>query len=123
MARLLLLFKAVRREFVVMLFALVHRRTPKAFRGAIALALLYFISPIDIVPDAIPVAGMLDDMVIVPAALGIIMKLLPPEVQSDCEYRARHYGKYVPIIGVIATLLLLAWTVLIVYGLYRLVFT
>jgi uncharacterized membrane protein YkvA (DUF1232 family) len=123
MNRLFMIFRLIRKDIVVMLFALINRRTPKVFRLAILAAILYFVSPVDIVPDAIPAAGLADDAVIVPAILAGLRQLLPPEVLEDCEHSAGHYGKFLPMVVVIATILLLLWTFLVVYGIYKLLFT
>jgi uncharacterized membrane protein YkvA (DUF1232 family) len=123
MNRLFMIFRMIRKDIVVMLFALINRRTPKAFRLAILAAIIYFVSPIDIVPDAIPAAGLVDDAVIVPAILAGLRQLLPPDVLEDCEHSASHYGKFLPMVVVIATILLLLWTFLVVYGIYKLLFT
>ncbi|WP_159446768.1 YkvA family protein [Anaerovibrio lipolyticus] len=123
MNRLFMIFRLIRKDIVVMLFALINRRTPKVFRLAILAAILYFVSPVDIVPDAIPAAGLVDDAVIVPAILAGLRQLLPPEVLEDCEHSAGHYGKFLPMVVVIATILLLLWTFLVVYGIYKLLFT
>lgn len=122
MNRLFMIFRLIRKDIVVMLFALINRRTPKVFRLAILAAILYFVSPVDIVPDAIPAAGLVDDAVIVPAILAGLRQLLPPEVLEDCEHSAGHYGKFLPVVVVIATILLLLWTFLVVYGIYKLIF-
>lgn len=123
MKRLFTIFKLIRKDVVVMLFALINKRTPRAFRLAILAALVYLISPVDIVPDAIPAAGLVDDAVIVPAILAGLRQLLPPDVLEDCTDRAGNYGKYFPIIAGAATLLLLLWTGLVLYGIYRLIFS
>ncbi|ORT99219.1 protein of unknown function DUF1232 [Anaerovibrio sp. JC8] len=123
MNRLIMIFNLIRKDIVVMLFALINRRTPKAFRLAILAALIYFISPIDIVPDAIPAAGLVDDAIIVPAILAGLRQLLPPDVLEDCQHSAGHYGRFLPIVVVIATILLLLWTGIVIYGVYKLIFT
>ena len=80
MKRLITLFNLVRKDVLVILFALINSRTPKAFRVAIVAVLLYLVSPVDILPDYIPFAGLLDDMVLVPSLLAAIRKSLPEEV-------------------------------------------
>lgn len=120
MGRLFMLFRSLKKDLAVMLFALLNRRTPKSYKGAIIIVLLYFISPIDFVPDTIPAAGLLDDMIIVPAALSFIKGLLPAEVQADCEYQAQRYGRYIPVVGIVASVLVLAWTIVVIYVVYRL---
>ncbi|MCR5176742.1 MAG: DUF1232 domain-containing protein [Anaerovibrio sp.] len=123
MKRLIGLFSLLRKDLLVILFALFNRHTPKQYRMAILAILLYFISPIDIVPDAIPFMGIVDDVVIVPSLLAVIRRFLPEEVVSDSEYSAEHYGRYLPVVAVIASLLLLLWTGMVIYGIYKLIFS
>ncbi len=54
----------------------------------IALALAYALSPIDLIPDFIPVIGLLDDIVIVPALIMLAIKFIPEEVMRNCRRKA-----------------------------------
>jgi len=49
----------------------------------------YALSPIDLIPDFVPVLGYLDDMVIVPAGLALALKLIPEPVMTECRERAQ----------------------------------
>lgn len=49
----------------------------------------YALSPIDLIPDFIPVLGYLDDLVLIPAGIALALKLIPPEVMAECRERAR----------------------------------
>jgi uncharacterized membrane protein YkvA (DUF1232 family) len=60
-------------------------RTPMWAKGVIAAALGYAASPIDLIPDWIPLAGIVDDMVITPALLALALKAIPEEVMADAE--------------------------------------
>ncbi len=48
----------------------------------------YAFSPIDLIPDVIPILGYLDDVIIVPAGIWLVLKPIPPEVVAECRERA-----------------------------------
>jgi uncharacterized membrane protein YkvA (DUF1232 family) len=65
--------------------------TPWPARVAIALAVAYAASPIDLIPDFIPVLGQLDDLIIVPALIALALHLIPASVAARCRREAwRH---------------------------------
>jgi len=57
----------------------------KALAAAIA---AYAVSPIDLIPDFIPVVGYLDDAVLLPLGILLVVKLIPPEIMAECRERA-----------------------------------
>lgn len=72
------------------IFALAARdpRVPWPARWLIIAVIAYALSPIDLIPDFIPVLGLLDDLVIVPLGLYLALRLIPVDVWADCEARA-----------------------------------
>lgn len=114
-------FNVFRREVIVLLLALKNPKTPKKAKGMMLLAIIYLISPVDILPDTIPLAGIVDDMVIVPAALYWIMKFLPKNVRADSEAKAATAVNRVTLVLVGATFFVVFWLALIVYGIYKLI--
>jgi uncharacterized membrane protein YkvA (DUF1232 family) len=62
-------------------------RTPWHVRALAAAVAAYALSPIDLIPDFIPVVGYLDDLLIVPAGVGLVLHLLPAPLAA--EFRAR----------------------------------
>lgn len=60
-------------------------RTPFAAKFLIAITVGYLLSPIDLIPDFIPVLGMLDDLVIVPLLISLSLKLIPPIVLAEAK--------------------------------------
>lgn len=68
--------------------ALGDRRTPWYAKAVAAITVAYALSPIDLVPDFIPILGYLDDLIILPALVALTCKLLPADVFADCRERA-----------------------------------
>jgi uncharacterized membrane protein YkvA (DUF1232 family) len=85
--RLTLLWTVLRGDARQLWFALRHPAAPGWLKLGAALIALYVISPIDIIPDFIPVIGFLDDMVLVPLAIRWLLKRLPPEIAQAAAAR------------------------------------
>lgn len=63
-------------------------RTPRAAKIAAMVTLAYALSPIDLIPDFIPVIGFLDDVLLVPLGVLLTLKLTPAELLTDCRQQA-----------------------------------
>lgn len=63
-------------------------RTPLRAKLVIAAVAAYAMSPIDLIPDFIPVLGYLDDLILVPAGVALAIRLVPDAVMRDCRARA-----------------------------------
>ncbi|RHM55370.1 YkvA family protein [Mitsuokella sp. AF33-22] len=121
MGRILGLLRLFRRDIIVMLMALKERDTPGKVKGLLVLSILYLISPIDIIPDAVPFFGFLDDAVIVPTAICGLMQLLPPHVRSRSEQQADYVLRHAKLFGALVTVFVICWAVLLVWGIYKLI--
>ena len=73
----------------VLYLAYRHPGTPWYAKVFAALVVGYVFSPIDPIPDFIPVVGLLDEMVVVPIGVLIAAKMVPPDVFEECRERAR----------------------------------
>jgi uncharacterized membrane protein YkvA (DUF1232 family) len=75
------------REALAIGVSLFDPRTPLAAKALVAGVLIYLISPIDIIPDFIPVLGWVDDAILVPLGLWLASRLTPPEVMAAARRR------------------------------------
>lgn len=116
MLRFLVLLRALRRDIAVLLFAMLRRDTPRAVKFLFPLALLYLVSPIDLVPDTIPLLGAVDDMVILPATTELLVRMLPAHARAEAEERVTRYGT---LVLVAASIVLILWLVLLVWALSK----
>ncbi|WP_424950837.1 YkvA family protein [Deinococcus sp.] len=80
--------RLVWRDALSLLLALSDRRTPALARLISLAALVYLVSPIDLIPDSIPVLGVSDDLLVVPMLLAFAARTLPPEVLALSRFRA-----------------------------------
>ena len=78
--RLALLWTVLRGDARQLWFALRHPLAPTWLKLGTALIVLYVLSPVDLIPDFIPVIGVMDDLVLVPLAIRFLLKRLPPEL-------------------------------------------
>jgi len=77
--------QSVKREVRFYRAVLNHARTPKPAKWLLAAALAYALSPMDLIPDWIPVIGHLDDLIIVPALVICAFRMIPPAVVQECR--------------------------------------
>lgn len=64
-------------------------RTPWYVKLFVALVAAYAFSPIDIIPDFIPILGYLDDIILLPVGIALAIKMVPQEVLTECSIRAK----------------------------------
>jgi uncharacterized membrane protein YkvA (DUF1232 family) len=86
--RLSVLWSVIRGDARLLWFALKHPLAPGWLKPAVALMVLYVLSPVDLLPETIPVLGVVDDLVLVPLAISFIVKRLPTALRADFLRRA-----------------------------------
>ncbi len=85
-------------------------RVPLRAKIAIVLAVGYFFSPVDLIPDFIPVIGQLDEVVIVSALTAFAIRSMPPQVMDEYRPRAKaRFGARTPRTYAIAVILATVW--------------
>jgi uncharacterized membrane protein YkvA (DUF1232 family) len=78
-------------EAVALWFCARHPRTPLIAKALAAAVAAYAFSPIDLIPDFIPVLGLLDDLVLVPLGVWLVLKMVPPDVIAECRQQAARW--------------------------------
>jgi len=112
--------KALRRDALTVWFATRDPDTPLLAKAMAICVAAYALSPIDLIPDFIPILGYLDEVILLPGAIWLCLRLLPPDVRNRCRQQADQWfadrkGKPVSlagaaIVGVVwIAILLLAW--------------
>ena len=92
-------------------------RVPWYARALAACVAGYAFSPIDLIPDFIPVLGSLDDLLLVPVGIALALRMIPQPVMAECREKARlamQPGK--PVNWVAAGIIVLVWLVLAALG-------
>jgi uncharacterized membrane protein YkvA (DUF1232 family) len=85
--------KRLKRQLWSLYLAWRDPATPWAARLPAIIAIAYALSPIDLIPDFVPLLGQLDDLLILPALIALALKLVPPEVAARCRREAwRHWA-------------------------------
>lgn len=67
------------------------KRTPWYAKTMIFLIIAYALSPIDLIPDFIPVIGYLDDLILLPIGIYFAVRLIPPAIKAECLIKAKDY--------------------------------
>ena len=85
--KILLLAKSLKRDVLVLWFALRHPKTPFIAKAIAFLTVAYALSPIDLIPDFIPLLGYLDDVIVIPILVSITLRLIPDTILSQSRAR------------------------------------
>jgi uncharacterized membrane protein YkvA (DUF1232 family) len=80
--------KRLKREVMTLYFVARDIRTPWYARGLAFVVVGYALSPFDLIPDAIPILGLLDDLILVPVGIWLVLKLVPQNVLEEARVQA-----------------------------------
>ncbi len=76
-------------ETVTLYFAARDPRTPLHARLVVAAIVAYALSPIDLIPDFVPVLGYVDDLILIPIGIALAVRLIPEPILAECRERAQ----------------------------------
>lgn len=83
--------RRIKRDAMTLWFARSHPQTPWYAKAMGSLVVAYALSPIDLIPDFIPVLGYLDDVIILPVLIWLTVRLLPPQVLAESRLKAEQW--------------------------------
>lgn len=89
LARLKQRARALKGETLVLYLAARHPATPWYAKLLVAVIVAYAFSPIDLIPDFVPVLGYLDDLVLIPLGIALAIRLVPQAVLDECHAKVR----------------------------------
>ncbi len=81
--------KKLKTDIPAVFLALKDRRTPWYAKILAAVVVVYALSPVDLIPDFIPVLGYLDDLILLPALIALCIRCIPKDVFASCRSRAQ----------------------------------
>lgn len=84
--------RALKNKLLILHLATKHPTTPWYAKLLILLVLGYALSPIDLIPDFIPVVGLLDDLLLLPFGIWLALKMIPESVIEECTETAKSYN-------------------------------
>ena len=112
--------EALNRQVATVFFAIKHPESPWLAKMLGTLVVVYALSPIDLIPDFIPVIGYLDDLIILPVLIALTIKLIPRSVmdiakQQAVDFHRESQSKPIYALAVIAVyIVLIAWVLWVI---------
>jgi uncharacterized membrane protein YkvA (DUF1232 family) len=107
--------RSLQLDVATLYFAIRDPRVPWYAKALAAVVVGYALSPIDLIPDPIPVLGYLDDLVLVPLGILAVRAMIPAPVLADCRARASQWNAR-PRNWVAAGIIILVWFLLLAAG-------
>jgi uncharacterized membrane protein YkvA (DUF1232 family) len=106
--------RLLKRDTLAVWFATRDPRTPWVAKVLGVMVAAYAFSPIDLIPDFIPVLGYLDDLILIPAGIALLVKLIPVDVMIDARAKASIETQK-PVNWIAGVFVLVVWGILIFF--------
>lgn len=106
--------RKLRKEILALYFACKDPRLPLVPRLIIIFTVAYALSPIDLIPDFIPVIGYLDDLIILPLLISLSIKLIPTEIIEESRGKAEKEHQKLKPNKIIAVIFIMIWTFILI---------
>ncbi len=109
MGRWLEKIEDLKRDTRILYLAYRDPRTPRLTRFIAAAVIAYALCPIDLIPDFVPILGLIDDIVLVPAGMALAIRSIPPHVIEDVRKRAMAEPPATKARWIMAVVVVLIW--------------
>lgn len=103
----------MKEKIALLISAMGDKRTPWYAKAMVVLTLAYIIGPIDLIPDFIPVIGLLDEVILIPVVYTLVMKLVPDEVKAEVLAAAKQEPVHIAIKIFGVCVIMIIWLTLI----------
>ena len=104
--------RALKSETLALYLAVRDPRVPWYAKLLAAAVVAYALSPIDLIPDFIAILGYLDDVILIPLGIALVLRMIPAEVLDECRERARsELAGSRPVSRAGATVIILLWII------------
>ncbi|WP_299977368.1 YkvA family protein [Desulfobacula sp.] len=107
--------KNLKKEITAIYYAYQHPKTTVLPKIIILFTLGYALSPIDLIPDFIPVLGYLDDLLILPVLIALSIKLIPHEIMEESRKKAENQPLQLKKNWVFAIVFIIIWIALFMF--------
>lgn len=114
--------RALKNEAFAVYLAAKDPRTPWYAKALIYFVVAHTFSPIDLIPDFIPVLGYLDDLIITPGGLWLAVRMIPPEVLAEAREKVATSGLDRSVGRIGAVLIVVMWIVVLIGAIYLIKF-
>ena len=112
----------LQRDTMALWFAFQDRRTPGFAKVFSIVVVAYALSPIDLIPDFIPILGYLDDLILIPLGITLTLKMIPPTVMSDARIKAAAETTNSKLAGKVMGVIILALWLIVIFFVGRVVY-
>jgi uncharacterized membrane protein YkvA (DUF1232 family) len=99
----------LKREIFALYLATRDKRTPLYAKAFVACVVAYALSPIDLIPDPIPILGYVDDLLLLPLGIYLAVKMIPEPVLAECRQKAAAAHTKLPRNWIAAAIIVALW--------------
>jgi uncharacterized membrane protein YkvA (DUF1232 family) len=114
--------QTLRRDTMALWYAFQDWRTPWYAKAFSIVVVAYALSPIDLIPDFIPILGYLDDLILIPAGIALTLKMIPPEVMNDASIKATSENENSKLPGKIMGIIIIVLWLMVAFFIGRAIY-